>query len=66
MRLHVRINGITHEATAYESHSLLSLSCETRPHPRMQVKYHNPTVGTDVGLAAPIDCMACLVRLVLL
>jgi len=64
MRQHVRINGITHEATAHESHSLLSLSCETRPHPGMRVKYRKPTDGVDVGLAAPVDCMACLVRLV--
>lgn len=63
---HVRVNGITHEATAHESNDLLYLSCETREtqlHPWMCRKFHKSSIGVDVGLAVPVDCMACLVCL---
>lgn len=63
--IHVRIEGITHEATQYESHGLLSLTCENRQFPPPgRVMYRKTGTGDDVGLAMPVDCMACLVRMV--
>ncbi len=61
---HFRINGVTHEATVFESHSFVSLACEARLRPRMQVKYRKLGEGQDVGVSTPVDCMTCLVRMV--
>lgn len=63
--IHVRIEGITHEATQYESHGLLSLVCENRQFPPPgRVTFRKAEAGVDVGLVTPVDCMACLVRMV--
>jgi len=63
--IHVRIDGITHEALQYESHGLLSLSCEARVLPPPgRVSFRKAEASVDVGVDTPVDCMACLVRMV--
>lgn len=60
--IHVRIGGITHEATQYESHNLLSLTCEARQFPPPgRVQFRTWDIDADAGSAAPVDCMTCLV-----
>lgn len=63
--LHLRIDGITHEATEYSPNLYTHrvLVCEVDLSLRMPVRFRKLIEGQDVGLAAPVDCMACLVYL---
>lgn len=54
--IHVRIDGITHQAMIYAWHDLLNLACESR--------FRKAEACVDVGFAAPVDCMSCLVHMV--